>query len=709
MLSHLLIAAALAQQADVTLPEMNVEMYRPPIDAEATMWTDDAGGAPSGHFTTRLYGNYSRGPAALRFDDGSRLDVIRDAMALGLVMGGTVGPFRLGIDLPFYVLATSDFSTKGVGLGDLEVDLKGTVLDPYDHPLGLALSGRFLLPTASMELPLSSPGPAAEVSLIVDRRFDSGLRLAGNVGTFFGPRIEEQNVVQKDALTYRLGAGWVFHEQGGISLDLAGHASFGQPLSKAEATPLEVMVGGWHRLGGALVVRAGVGTALREAIGAAAVRGVVSIGYEPSRMRDRDADGIVDRTDLCRDDPEDVDLFEDSDGCPEPDNDGDGILDAQDGCPLDPEDVDTWRDEDGCPDPLTQLRVWVVDPDGRVVRGVNARLEGIVGNAELAAEVMPGLYRFAAEAEGYDALDAMLNVPQGAPFEVELVMQPAIVLGAVRVEVVDTWDNPLDAVVTIGGDSLSIVGGATEFSMVEGSYELLAEAVDHTPATQSLDVRKGQPTTARVVLVPNHGIVYLKVTGSMGLPVDEAMWIVDGRDPVPVGSGSGESKLAAGTYSAVVMAPNHTSAVLEHVVVDGEDTLHSVTLAPIRVRIVEDQITLDGVVYFDTGRATIKPESFSLLDEVATVLVAHPEILEVRVEGHTDSRGSEEANLDLSGRRASSVLGYLIEASVEPERLTSVGFGESHPVDPAETLEAWEKNRRVDFFIVRRAEAAPPG
>ncbi|MBW1880113.1 MAG: OmpA family protein, partial [Deltaproteobacteria bacterium] len=163
------------------------------------------------------------------------------------------------------------------------------------------------------------------------------------------------------------------------------------------------------------------------------------------------------------------------------------------------------------------------------------------------------------------------------------------------------------------------------------------------------------------------------------------------------------------TYSAVVMAPNHTSAVLEHVVVDGEDTLHSVTLAPIRVRIVEDQITLDGVVYFDTGRATIKPESFSLLDEVATVLVAHPEILEVRVEGHTDSRGSEEANLDLSGRRASSVLGYLIEASVEPERLTSVGFGESHPVDPAETLEAWEKNRRVDFFIVRRAEAAPPG
>ncbi|MEO0323695.1 MAG: OmpA family protein, partial [Myxococcota bacterium] len=66
---------------------------------------------------------------------------------------------------------------------------------------------------------------------------------------------------------------------------------------------------------------------------------------------DRDADGLLDDEDDCPDDPEDVDDFEDGDGCPDDDNDGDGILDADDECPLEPEDVDGFADEDGCPDP----------------------------------------------------------------------------------------------------------------------------------------------------------------------------------------------------------------------------------------------------------------------------------------------------------------------------------------------------------------------
>lgn len=65
---------------------------------------------------------------------------------------------------------------------------------------------------------------------------------------------------------------------------------------------------------------------------------------------DRDGDGIIDRYDDCRDDPEDDDGFEDDDGCPESDNDGDRIRDRQDECPDDAEDYDGYRDEDGCPD-----------------------------------------------------------------------------------------------------------------------------------------------------------------------------------------------------------------------------------------------------------------------------------------------------------------------------------------------------------------------
>ena len=67
--------------------------------------------------------------------------------------------------------------------------------------------------------------------------------------------------------------------------------------------------------------------------------------------RDRDKDQIPDKDDACPDDPEDIDGFEDSDGCPDLDNDNDGIPDTMDKCPNEPEDFDGFEDEDGCPDP----------------------------------------------------------------------------------------------------------------------------------------------------------------------------------------------------------------------------------------------------------------------------------------------------------------------------------------------------------------------
>jgi hypothetical protein len=73
-------------------------------------------------------------------------------------------------------------------------------------------------------------------------------------------------------------------------------------------------------------------------------------GTEPGRS-DKDGDGIPDSVDVCPDEPEDKDGFQDEDGCPDPDNDGDGILDRDDQCPNEPEDKDGFQDDDGCPEP----------------------------------------------------------------------------------------------------------------------------------------------------------------------------------------------------------------------------------------------------------------------------------------------------------------------------------------------------------------------
>ncbi|ACY17302.1 OmpA/MotB domain protein [Haliangium ochraceum DSM 14365] len=124
------------------------------------------------------------------------------------------------------------------------------------------------------------------------------------------------------------------------------------------------------------------------------------------------------------------------------------------------------------------------------------------------------------------------------------------------------------------------------------------------------------------------------------------------------------------------------------------------------VQITDNQIIILDRVYFETDKARIRSRSFALLNNVVQVLEAHPEIANVRIEGHTDDRGSDAYNLDLSDRRAASVVSFLIEAGVDPVRLQSVGYGETRPVRENGSREGRAANRRVEFHIVRDAEPA---
>ena len=76
----------------------------------------------------------------------------------------------------------------------------------------------------------------------------------------------------------------------------------------------------------------------------------------------------------------------------------------------------------------------------------------------------------------------------------------------------------------------------------------------------------------------------------------------------------------------------------------------------------------------------------------------------VEVQGHTDIRGSDAHNLDLSQRRADAVVAYLVKKGVAAERLQSKGYGETKLLDTAETEEAHAKNRRVQFIVLEKSE-----
>lgn len=118
-------------------------------------------------------------------------------------------------------------------------------------------------------------------------------------------------------------------------------------------------------------------------------------------------------------------------------------------------------------------------------------------------------------------------------------------------------------------------------------------------------------------------------------------------------------------------------------------------------RIQGDRIVLWGKIFYDTNKATIKPISFPVLDDVVDVLNKHPEITLVEVQGHTDFRGSDPFNMKLSDARAHSAMQYLISKGISSTRLTAKGYGESQPIASNDTVEGMSQNRRTEFVILQ--------
>ena len=109
--------------------------------------------------------------------------------------------------------------------------------------------------------------------------------------------------------------------------------------------------------------------------------------------------------------------------------------------------------------------------------------------------------------------------------------------------------------------------------------------------------------------------------------------------------------------------------------------------------------TLDNV-YFDTGKASLKQESYKELDELFEYLSLKKTTI-VEISGHTDNVGSDEDNLDLSQRRAETVRNYLIKKGIKSTRIQAKGYGETQPVTDNTTPEGKAKNRRTEVRLIK--------
>ena len=315
----------------------------------------------------------------------------------------------------------------------------------------------------------------------------------------------------------------------------------------------------------------GLGFGLFGGIGSPEYRLFGGIHYVVGQARgpiDTDADGLTDDIDQCVDEPEDVDTYEDSDGCPDLDNDADGLPDTEDSCPMAPEDPDEFQDEDGCPDS---------DNDA----------------------------------------DTVLDVNDGCPLE------------------------------------------------------------PGTPENQGCPV---------------------KDTDADGIP--------DDIDECPTEDGPPESFGCPDDDSDRV--PNYRDECPDEAIPEDADPLQS-DGCPKRVYVSAEKIVITERVYFQSGRAVIKSESYSLLDDVAAVLNQAERVKKVEIQGHTDSQGDDGFNMRLSQDRADAVRDYLVtKGNVAEGRLSAKGYGETLPVDTNRTSSGRQNNRRVEFKILIQEETMVP-
>ena len=152
--------------------------------------------------------------------------------------------------------------------------------------------------------------------------------------------------------------------------------------------------------------------------------------------------------------------------------------------------------------------------------------------------------------------------------------------------------------------------------------------------------------------------------------------------------------LAASSVTAAELARREAELAVEQA-----NTLRR-QLENLQLRQTESGVVVTlGDVLFETGQTELRSEAMESLVEVVDLLQSEPDKL-IRIEGHTDSTGNEEANLRISQQRADAVLKALVSLGVDADRITSVGMGQDFPIASNDTEEGRAQNRRVDVILL---------
>lgn len=155
-------------------------------------------------------------------------------------------------------------------------------------------------------------------------------------------------------------------------------------------------------------------------------------------------------------------------------------------------------------------------------------------------------------------------------------------------------------------------------------------------------------------------------------------------------------------YSAQVSKQGYESGVFEVAKAENEQVVVEALLTPIMPIITEKEVILQPI-FFEFNKSNITAEGAAELDKLVMVMNEYPNMV-IFAKSHTDSRGSDKYNMNLSDRRAKSTVQYLISKGISKDRISGQGFGESEPKVACKpcTEEQYAQNRRSEFLIVKK-------
>lgn len=463
-------------------------------------------------------------------------------------------------------------------------------------------------------------------------------------------------------------------------------------------------------------------------------------------LPDSDADGVPDEADRCPVTPEDLDGFEDEDGCPELDNDDDGVTDAKDACAAEGETFNGVDDGDGCPDLAPDAdRDGVADIADRCPFEVET-LDGVRDDDGCPEFVSPGqaaLSRFLtapSDAPGAVTLAALTDAPERAPasrgpldsdtdgVDDEADRCPVTSEDKDAFEDDDGCpepDNDDDGVADLKDrcpeEAETFNGSRDDDGCPDELVDVDGDGVDYENDRCPLEAATTfdgcphlpPPALAIALLTPPAPVVADAGVAEVPVVATEADFdrdgVLDDHDRCPV---SAEDKDEFEDEDGCAEPDNDHDGVddakdkcpLEAETINGkkdEDGCPDVGVGVVTIQ--ANAVVIDGVIRFKTASATLLPASLPLLKQVAATLRSAA-TLSVEIQGHTDDKGSAAANIRLSKKRAEAIRAVLVKNGVSTGRLVAVGYGPKKPRASNKTEKGREQNRRVEFLILGEAK-----